>query len=583
MSSGVLILLHPIIAPIGESDAIQSLPSPLREAPRRIVTLAPVQIDLRAIESVDWQDAQARQERAFRESLKPVMDANPGFRLHYFGMAPIPLAMHLGYLVGDLSRTEIHLLRHAPPRQWIWAPDDTPMPALLSPKPLPETRAEGDVVIRVSVSHRVDPMDTRAVVPRPLAEIDLGLEVPDEDALRIPAHLDAVALQFDRAIDDIVHALPNAERIHVFAAVPVGLAFRLGGRPNPTIHPPFVTYQYIARRKPRHERAFILQHEQAPSITLTDADRASAQALRGRAAHELDLIRRFGAAQTVESKSWWQAALPEPIAPDPFANRWRALAPLRRTCLMDTCVDRSDGGDDESFQLKEGKWKFRDILLGAICRRLADPVRQDRAMRMFLFHEGIHQTGHGFTWATAREMRPFPRVLEELDYQADVWAMVHEYAFSHWDSRRPALPDAKSAFSDLIATAIETFWAFDDYGVLREAFEIRRINRYLIWYWQSLRMSRARSLGDALRILAERPYLEIAGPRTRLVNNRVVHLLETQDLERPEIAVLTDDSRIRRFGDGEGSRVGEVLEGFRARNSEMIARALESIFVQMHG
>lgn len=582
MSSGVLLLLHPIITPIDEREAIAALPPSLREAPRRIVTVKPFEVDLEAIESLDWQDARARQERAFRELVAPVRAANPDFRIHYFGMAPIPLAMHLGYLAGDLARMEAYLLHHVR-RDWRFAPEGAPAPALLPEKPLPQSLAEGDVVVRVSVSHRVDPMDTRAVVPRPLCEIDLGLAHPGEDALERPEHIDAVVKQFDDAIDAIHRSLPNAERIHVFASVPVGLAFRLGARPNPTIHAPVVTYQFIARRSPRHERALILQRGQGASPVLTGEDRVNANALRGRAARELELIRRFGASHRRDAGAWWDHPLPERVDPPAFSGRWRSLAPLHETCLMHTRLDEAAPGPIDGFQLKDDQWQFTDELLAILCRRLTSPAAQERAMRMFLFHEGVHQTTHRLTRETSHEMRPFPRVLEELDYQGDVWAMVHEYGFSRWDSRAPAPGEARSAFGELIATAIETYWAFDDRGVTRDRFEIRRINRYLIWYWQALRISRASSLAEVLRILAERPLIEIAGPRTRLDDGRVVYLLDDRDLEHPELAVLSDDNRIHRFGHSPGSRVREVLDGFRARRSDSIASALKSIFDQVRG
>ncbi len=83
---------------------------------------------------------------------------------------------------------------------------------------------------------------------------------------------------------------------------------------------------------------------------------------------------------------------------------------------------------------------------------------------MFLLHEAVHLAGHGLTTTTSRRVGRFPKVVEEIDHQADVWAAFHDYAFTRHHNRK-STDDAPTWFRGLIEVMLRTFWAFDDEGV----------------------------------------------------------------------------------------------------------------------
>jgi hypothetical protein len=70
-------------------------------------------------------------------------------------------------------------------------------------------------------------------------------------------------------------------------------------------------------------------------------------------------------------------------------------------------------------------WVLGDALLIPIMRRIKDEEGRRRAARLFLLHEGMH-AHQGLTLGTSPEVGRFPKVLEEIDYQADVWAQLHD-------------------------------------------------------------------------------------------------------------------------------------------------------------
>ncbi|HLL38277.1 MAG TPA: SAVED domain-containing protein [Rubrobacteraceae bacterium] len=585
----VLLVSQPILAPINEDQMLNAMSDEHRQVKRSTISIEPTRMTLAELAAIDWAEVCLAQEREFKSKLEPALQNASGYRLAYFGLAPIPLAVHLGYRVGGMIDIDVYLLHHER-KTWEWPQaDQEPAPLDLLDIKLPQdiSRARGDVIVRVSVSHRIDPVETLEVVPDPLCEIDIGLVHPDEDALRSSKDLDAIVHQFNRAIDAVKDRYPNTERIHLFAAVPVGLAFRLGTCLNPTIHAPVQTYQYFARRSPRYQRAFVLQAEITSSAQLTQEEVAQAAGTRSLLSEELELLKEYGeslreqAGKQSGTLNWWERVLPKTAAG--FHGRLAQLVPLYETHLLKDEVDLGVTEVSDSFRYTSGRWELGDHLLAAIGRRLLEPSRRARAGRMLLLHETIHHQCHGLTSETSASFRRFPKVLEEIDYQADVWTMIHEYGFARRDNRdaaaRKETRNEQAFFRGLIDTALESFWAFDDRSSTLDQIEIRRLNRYLIWYWQYLRMERCSSLDDVLNVLAERPLIEIAGPRVRLANERVVYLLDQPYDNGAEICLL-EENWVYRPGHSAGTRVKDVLDGFRERDSSRIRQALKSVFDQ---
>lgn len=224
-------------------------------------------------------------------------------------------------------------------------------------------------------------------------------------------------------------------------------------------------------------------------------------------------------------------------------------------------------------------WEFGDGLLAAIAARMPDTEAKRQAGRLFLLHEGLHDACQRLTSSTSDGVGRFAKLLEEVDYQADVWTMLHDYAFTRARDRS-ATDNPRLFFLRLIDTALQTFWAFDDEGGALREIQVRRLNRYLIWYWQQLRIEHADGLGDILKILAERPVLELAGPATVAREERVFYALDARRVANPELAVLANNA-IARFGQSPGVRLHELIEGFRARDGERVKDVLRGVFDQL--
>lgn len=262
----LLVVTHPVLAPIGHVEIMRALPASQSEAGWDHVEVAPVRTTLGDLYDLDWAAAHAAQEGVFEAHLKPLLVGRSS--LAYFGFAPIPLALHLGYRVQGCLRIDVYQ-RHHIRQEWDWDPDEPHVTgSLLEPLNLPRhgSTDQGPLVIRVSTSSRIAPQETAEIVPRSLAEIDIALVSPHRDALETKGALGAVVREFDRGLARAKDLFPNHTTIHLFAAIPVGLAFKLGSVLNTNMFPDVVTYQYSAKRSPRYQKSIVLAENTGASI-----------------------------------------------------------------------------------------------------------------------------------------------------------------------------------------------------------------------------------------------------------------------------------------------------------------------------
>lgn len=255
--SRLLVVTQPVLAEISREEVEEALPRSDVEKGFDHVEIMPFRASLKAQREVDWTAAMLEQEKQFNERLADKITTRG--RLSYLGFVSIPLAVHLGYLVEDTIKIDVYQ-RRSRPKAWTWDKDRARSRPRLRPSNVPElgSRDAGPVVMRVSVSQLIAPGDTRAVVPSSLAEVDVALVEPKRDAILTREALNDVTIAFNQALSQLKARFPNVSAIHLFAAVPVGLAFRLGTQINPTMFSQVVTYQYSDTESPKYKQAIIL-------------------------------------------------------------------------------------------------------------------------------------------------------------------------------------------------------------------------------------------------------------------------------------------------------------------------------------
>ncbi|WP_437324952.1 SAVED domain-containing protein [Sorangium sp. So ce381] len=581
-ATGLILLAHPVHWTISSAEMVQALSTETHALSRVEVSLDEVRVPMHAAGLIDWVDARQRTEQALAERLRPLLEKSDGYHVAYFGAAPIPLAMFLGFRVGTWATVHPFQKRHDSP-SWRWQREDKTIEVKVEGVPRDKVRARGDVAIRVATSHAIDLQDVRDVVPEAIAEISIQTAPTHTDALSSAADLEAVATEFVRALDAVIEHCPNAQWVHVFVSAPVGMAFRLGACVSPTKHPRVKTYQYMRESSPKYAPAIVLQEDGEPTLVLDDVARDRAGTARRLWDEERARLAAYGTTlkrHAAKAETWLPTLFQDTASAWNPGLRLAALPPLWKAGFENVRVGQGPSALAEfRFDPASREWQFGDVLLAGIARQVPGEDDLRRAGRMFLLHEGLHEVAQGLTSATSARIGRFPKLLEEVDYVADVWAMLHDYALERDTSGKTS--DARAHLLKCIDVALGSFWGFDDRGTELREVQVRRLHRYLIWTWQRLRLEQVTGgEPDVIRTLLERPMLELAGPPVVARRERVYFDLDPKRVDSPELMVL-DGNRAQRYGTGPGTPVANILEGFRRRDSTLIRDALQGVFDQV--
>jgi hypothetical protein len=568
----VILVLHTVHEDIDEDVAKGVLPSSW--VVRGCVEIRPARLTLESTRDADWVVLAREQRRMWEREVGRLRSRYPGAGIVYFGLAPIPLAIHLGSLTERWPTVHVFQRRHNADRSWQYAGGTAPQ--LAGPDgPNELVRSVDPVLVAVSITNAVDIDAARAVLGPTSAEISVRSEPVGEDVLHSEESVRAVADRFREALNLVERNRPGAADVHLFAAVPCGVAFLLGSCITPTRDANVVTYQYHRGHEPRLLEALRVPERTVPAAPVTADERDRAAGLRrsweGQRASLVSFLRGS------EASPWWTllSKLRQHVDRGALGGLELALdTPL--TCPIDLADTDIDGF---RFDPVKRVWLLSDQLLRAVGRHVAS-AEIDRAGRMLLLHEALHHGRQNLTFNTATQIRLAPKVLEELDYRADVWAMLHEFAYEGlvdlpW-------PDQREGLLGILGTALTTMWAFDDdreHGFL----EVRRISRYLIWYTVLARVERAQTIDEALATLAEKPTVDLVGPSVRVRDDRLVAKLDGRSGGIHELVMLDRRGDLRRIGDTNAVSVVQLAVALGQHDGATVRAVLRGILEQVGG
>jgi hypothetical protein len=571
-----VVIVHPLLATVPQHELVGALAPAAWTPTTRTLRFAASTLQLSDLADADWHrllDELARDDAELQRQLSTT--AGP---VLYFGMAPIPIALELGRRLGPTRRIVAHQQRHDT-KSWRWPCTGPTVTARLEGVPAAVSPARGDVVIRVSCSHPVPAEDIRHVVPYPIVELSVEVDGPHEDLLQSEGDVTLVASKFGDALDTIARCFPNCETIHLFAAVPPALAVRMGAEINPTIHAkPIQTYQYAHARSPRYSRAIVLGHRAPPA--LTSGERQLADSARDALRRSLVAVRALAEVE-LDPETWIEDLVG--AAGAKLMPALRRLGPLgrNRTIVDADVADEREANGEFRWVPEARRWVFDDRLLAALGARLGS-TEVEAAGRLFLLHEAIHVAKQGITSANADRVGRLPRVLEEVDYLADVWALVNDFG----RAVRAGEADAGTAaafFRDRLCVMTATFWTFDAAELPLSTIPVRRLNRYLIWYWIRIGLENVNDLDGVLRLLGTKPILELSGPRVRVIDGRVVFDLDPACFDGVELGLLHDGYRMVRVGTRAGAEVQSLLHAVRTGDETSFLAVLRGVFDSVAG
>jgi len=205
-----------------------------------------------------WQLAATLQDSLVSDAVAKSADLRPRFAV--FSLSPVPLVIHLGYLLSD--RMEVQAFQYDRERHsWRWdegQASDADLEIRSQGVPNDVISGSGDVVIRVSLSDIVNPRDTHFHVPTPLAEVDIDVGDPDRMWLRNAEQLVRLGREFRRVLKLIGQRCPDVRRVHLFVCAPTPACIELGRAINPRMTPPIELYEFHWQKDPKYEHVLTL-------------------------------------------------------------------------------------------------------------------------------------------------------------------------------------------------------------------------------------------------------------------------------------------------------------------------------------
>lgn len=277
MPKGLILILHSGFAKVNIEDCIAALPDKWKKLDREKIEVAYAETpELANLYELNFGQYALEHRRQFEKEILLILKEKSEYTIVYFGLAPIPLAVDLGQLFNNFRDIEVFQLHHKT-KQW-YQREQQPVTfenqIIVTGLPEKDQKGITSALIRVSASHFVNPEDTQTIIPN-AAEVDVRFASPDEDAFHSPELLKAFTEQVKDALDSLSNNRSGLQEIHLFASVPCGLAFLIGTKISPNIHPYIQTYQYSRTQKLRYKKALTVKGPVGAGRLLIGKDRKS--------------------------------------------------------------------------------------------------------------------------------------------------------------------------------------------------------------------------------------------------------------------------------------------------------------------
>lgn len=186
----------------------------------------------------DFWSVEARNlDRQFAAKVQARIETRDIQHLTVFALAPQPLLIELGRLLGDISDVEVRQL-HREPKGWQWAADEDPIRYRVERPTIPT----GTPVLILGISATIEKERITGVI-RDACIWAIYAEDAHNDIMRRPEDLSAFRRILRRLLNEIKAAHGEDTSIALFPAVPVSVAVEIGRVWMPKADLPIVVYE----------------------------------------------------------------------------------------------------------------------------------------------------------------------------------------------------------------------------------------------------------------------------------------------------------------------------------------------------
>ncbi|TAK28172.1 MAG: SAVED domain-containing protein [Chloroflexota bacterium] len=159
-----------------------------------------------------------------------------------FALAPVPLLVHFGHLLGDLHHIDLYQ-RHRDSQEWTWKTEEEAEQFYEVVEPDVDDDGRANIALILAVSTSIGREKVDAYVGEDAIVYEIRASNPSVDFLRSRKRLEMFGYEVRRLLALIREAHGHDRTVHLFASVPAPVAIEFG-RAVKAFDPPFVIYEY---------------------------------------------------------------------------------------------------------------------------------------------------------------------------------------------------------------------------------------------------------------------------------------------------------------------------------------------------
>jgi len=192
-------------------------------------------------ESLFWE-AESQSLDDHYAAVRRRIDRGDVTHLSVFAIAPQPLLIRLGTLLGDIVPTDVYQLHREPRSTWKWPVRTKTTSAFEIRRPASTT---GPPALVLALSATITADRITAVLGPEAAIWTVTVPVPHKEIVKSPDQLSEIRALLRQLFDEIKAAHGQTALLHVFPAMPVSLAVEFGRARSPKADMPWRIYDQV--------------------------------------------------------------------------------------------------------------------------------------------------------------------------------------------------------------------------------------------------------------------------------------------------------------------------------------------------
>jgi hypothetical protein len=187
-----------------------------------------------------WLSERENLEKQFARRVRDRISDGEIAHLSVFSLAPQPLLIHLGTLLGDIISCDVFQL-HREPQTWVW-PSGAETPGYLIREPESKT---GEAALVLSLSATINLKRVTSVIGEDASIWTITVQTPHNDVMKSREQLAGLRSILRRTFDQIKFAHGQSAILHIFPAAPVSACLEIGRVRMPKADMPWQLYDQV--------------------------------------------------------------------------------------------------------------------------------------------------------------------------------------------------------------------------------------------------------------------------------------------------------------------------------------------------